>query len=63
MAIASNLDGFTTVPQDLGGSRMMTDLIDAISAMSGISIEWVGEIVIKFKQMPSQIALIVIITI
>jgi len=44
IAIGSDLDGFTTVPQDLGGDRMMKDLINAIAAIPGITADDVDKI-------------------
>lgn len=44
IAIGSDLDGFTTVPEDLGGSRMMTDLVQAISEVPGITADDIDKI-------------------
>lgn len=44
IAIGSDLDGFTTVPRDLGGSRMMTDLVDAIARIPGITADEIDQI-------------------
>jgi len=44
IAIGSDLDGFTTVPEDLGGDRMMKDLVNAIAAIPGITADDVDKI-------------------
>ena len=44
IAIGSDLDGFTTVPQDLGGDRMMKDLVDAIALIPNITTDDVEKI-------------------
>lgn len=44
IAIGSDLDGFTTIPEDLGGERMMTDLVQAIRAIPDITAEDVDKI-------------------
>ena len=44
IAIGSDLDGFTTIPSDLGGARMMKDLVNAISRIPGISRDDIDKI-------------------
>ncbi|NCD68567.1 membrane dipeptidase [Mucilaginibacter agri] len=44
IAIGSDLDGFTTVPEDLGGDRMMKDLFNAIANIPGITSDDIDKI-------------------
>jgi microsomal dipeptidase-like Zn-dependent dipeptidase len=44
IAIGSDMDGFTTIPEDLGGDRMMKDLVNAIAAIDGITTDDIDKI-------------------
>jgi len=44
IAIGSDMDGFTTIPDDLLGARFMKDLVNAIAAIPGITDDDVDKI-------------------